>query len=1400
MDLDLVRRARAVFHEVVDLPADARARALAELCGDDDALRAKVEALLAADEEGFEALDTLPTAGVVRALAQAVDEDDTPPEVLGRYRVIREIGRGGMGIVYEAWQDEPRRRVALKRVHPWLHSGAAEAHFRAEVQAMADVLHPGIPQVYELFVHDDFLVVAMELVDGPSLPDALAGLDLPGRVRLLRGIADAVAAAHAVGVVHRDLKPGNVKLDAEGRVKVLDFGIAQRADDLGQSGGLGTLAYVAPEQLDGARVDERADVYALGVMGWEMVFDQLPVAVEGQDRRALRVARQAVPEPTRRVRRDLVAVLQQALQPDPGARMPSASALSLELGKVLDNRVVDALSADLRAQIGAFVRRNRWRLVMAVGLVLAAVSAVYGIGALGKLLDARALEAEGQQRLAAAQRLAERSGIDAPEVHAAFEAVVGDPKLARTRAVSEAWGWWGRAHPHDSDQQRAGLVKAYVLAPDGGSLHRARRDLARHLADQGLWEAVQGLADVDADPLPEDLSRQLVLARWDAAGARTQAVDPRIVALLDHAMVLERPVLRDVMIAGPGELLISAESHVEQLVDGAPGERWHLAGSVGALRSAEGVWVLVYDEHSRWPVRLLPGGVTERADMPLEGRHSIAGLAVGDADADGVDELYTSVGYPARQVLVAEPPFDPARVLATTDGRPTTARFMTLAELDGDPGLEMLLAFADWDGREVRVLDGLPEHPTVRGRFAMEVAGLLLAPGDDLPRTAWAVGSAVGSAPAGRRFGSPRRLVEFAVGARPGSEAAGAPQVSATRELVLPVEAADVFLVRLGGRPLLLTGRDDLVAVDPERLEVVAVVPGLAPRTVGDLDGDGDDEVVVVHKDRRAMILGLADGPPLPVRDLRGERDPPAGAPPGAGSVWERAEHLAALGLAGDASRAFLEIGRRSDEIGLLALVRAMEIAEAELQMHTALEAARRLASRPDATPDLVARAARVRVELHDLASIEGGAPEGAGTWLEEVGRALASAPTLDFEAPEPRLRLGPDGPGRVRWNPVVGALELDAVGPGATLVEVPLRWDEPVLDLEIDLQVDEISWGSTLQLWLGGQRVLSLGRGGPGPRADQELNLSAGSVRHTLDRGQFQWRGVLRVSLVDVDGRQTIALHGPDGAPLGVSELPGPIAHGPLDLQLLTRGLPDLGPRTRVRVRRITLRGVEIDPARSTADQGWRAMIGDPDALEAVAAGPPGLAAAQAAARLGRHDEVPFAELALADRQTLVRTQPDVWLPRARRLSASEFAASFHPFWLAATHQDPVFQDIVGDPALADLDLSRPELRPIAVQRALTLARLGRSTEARQLMEALAAWDEPVELWLALARTRVRLGDEAGAREAVERLLQSADDRPFAEDLLREEPALARLVSLGPPPQALPLEPEPATSTRRPR
>jgi tetratricopeptide (TPR) repeat protein len=372
-----------LFVEALDLEEADRAAFLDRRCGDDATLRAEVGALLATDAETASFLDA-------PMLSRA-----TVPEQIGRYRICRVIASGGMGMVYEAQQDHPQRLVALKVLRRDAASPSALKRFKHETEILGRLKHPNIAQVYDAGTFDEGggaqPYFAMELVKGRPLTaycDAKK-LGTRQRLQLFARICDAVQHAHQRGIIHRDLKPDNVLVDDGGEPKILDFGVARTTDhdirvttlrtDVGML--VGTVPYMSPEQVAGDphELDMRSDVYALGVLLYELLAGCLPHDVTDKPiPEAVRIIGQEDPTPlssvNRQFRGDLDTIAAKALERDKERRYESAAALAADVRHFLADEPIVARPASALYQLRKFARRNK-ALVGAVTVAFVALAA-----------------------------------------------------------------------------------------------------------------------------------------------------------------------------------------------------------------------------------------------------------------------------------------------------------------------------------------------------------------------------------------------------------------------------------------------------------------------------------------------------------------------------------------------------------------------------------------------------------------------------------------------------------------------------------------------------------------------------------------------------------------------------------------------------------------------------------------------------------------------------------------------------------------------------------------------------------------------------------------------------------------------------------------------------------------
>ncbi|MGD9690558.1 MAG: tetratricopeptide repeat protein [Phycisphaerales bacterium] len=453
---------KELFLRACDLPVPEREPFLDRTCAADPDLRAAVLEHLHADLAPDPALHT---PGDRAALDRLLDaertrrdaEHDPIPRRIGRYQVIRLLGQGGMASVYEAQQDSPPRRVALKIIRPGLVSSRALRRIEIEAELLGRLVHPGIARIYDAGVAEiegpaGLTTVqpffAMELIEGDPL-DAFAdqhALSTRDRLALVARVCDALQHAHQRSVIHRDLKPANILVAAatdtrenEPCPKILDFGIARAADDslhtrsLATDPGLafGTLPYMSPEQLAGdpRSVDTRADIYAVGVILYQLLAGRLPFdAATTTLPETMRCIREVRPPRLGRIdprfRGDIETIVDKSLEKDPARRYQSAAEFAADIRRCLNDEPIAARPPSTLYQLAKFTRRNR----ALVAASLAAVIILLAGAAVSASLAIRATRAEAsaQRRLREAEQaqlLAQARSAEALTEAGKFQAV-----------------------------------------------------------------------------------------------------------------------------------------------------------------------------------------------------------------------------------------------------------------------------------------------------------------------------------------------------------------------------------------------------------------------------------------------------------------------------------------------------------------------------------------------------------------------------------------------------------------------------------------------------------------------------------------------------------------------------------------------------------------------------------------------------------------------------------------------------------------------------------------------------------------------------------------------------------------------------------------------------------------
>ncbi len=563
-----------------------------------------------------------------------------PPERIAGFRLLEELGRGGMGVVYLAEEEALARRVALKLIRPeHVYFEGARERFLREVRVVARLNHPGIAKVYSAGQHDGVPYFAMEFVDGVSLAQVVASLaeraggprsgadlrqlfcDDPRTAnavfdgswqqvcaRLVRQVADALEHAHRSGVLHRDVKPSNIMLTPAGQTLLLDFGLAtgDGVDRLTRTGSqMGSVPYMPPEVVaGGGRLDSVAlDIYSLGVTLYELLTLTLPFEADTPQELMRRVAVGRVRPPRaldRAVPGDLEVVCLAAMDPDPARRYPSAAALSRDLTNVLERRPIEARPAGPLLRIRRFVQRDPAQAAAWVLGVLLVVGAPIGFGI---------QQANARVRVERALALAEDNFTAALEAVEYMLERVGGDRLAGVPYMA--------AIRRDLLERAVSFYERFLTTrtDDAKLLSRsatAARRTATLLSRLGRWE--EGL----------ELSERAV-----AAARRLQEVvaDERADAELAAALAT-----RGALLAGRGQIGAAhrACSEAREMLDGIG------PGAGASYQQAAGlVWR------------------TTAAIATVQGDHGAA-VEAGHRQLDAVRTQFAAIDDARRRVPVAE--------------------------------------------------------------------------------------------------------------------------------------------------------------------------------------------------------------------------------------------------------------------------------------------------------------------------------------------------------------------------------------------------------------------------------------------------------------------------------------------------------------------------------------------------------------------------------------------------------------------------------------------------------------------------------------------------------------------------------------------------------------------------
>lgn len=653
----------------------------------------------------------------------------------GDYTFLRELGRGGMGIVYEALQGKLNRRVAVKLLPGGgLARPELRQRFRAEAEAAARLRHPHIVTIHEVGELDGQPFFAMELVAGPSLAELVQTQPLPPQraARYIRVVAEAIAHAHAAGVLHRDLKPSNVLLDEHDQPRVTDFGLAKLLDstaDLTRTGELlGSPNFLPPEQVAGGPVGAAGDVYSLGAILYQLLTARPPFAADSVAA-TLQQVMQREPAPPRllndAVPRDLETICLKCLQKEPGRRYAGAAGLAADLARFEAAEPIRARPVSRAERLALWCRRKP---------ALAAVTAALTVTVLAGLAGV-----VGQWRRAEVSRAETARHLYAADV-AAAAAAMKDGNLGRARGLllrhvpageegrwrvnpdaramspgSPEFTWrllWARCQGDELATlgTHPWIVTCVAVSPDGRWIASGSQDQPEDTTHSlKLWP-ISVTADSTASGVPRQAERQSAVDSGAAAVARGKAVWPfRSAAAIQNAAKPAGAAVRtlassntiwSVAFTGDSLTLVSAGVNGVRFWDAATGAARDDFPPMPGMELALADHILVASPNHPFfaaaapePLRLMNLATREERLLPVRGRHpalSPDGRRLAVLDGERNIQLYDLqterlLFTVATNHLVFRLRFSPDGTRLAAAGQMTAAKVWNLALPGSDP-------------------------------------------------------------------------------------------------------------------------------------------------------------------------------------------------------------------------------------------------------------------------------------------------------------------------------------------------------------------------------------------------------------------------------------------------------------------------------------------------------------------------------------------------------------------------------------------------------------------------------------------------------------------------------------------------------------------------------------------
>ena len=817
----------------------------------------------------YPARQALRTSWLEDGPLQSPDELDVIGRI-GPYELLRELARGGMGVVWLAWDPERQRPAALKLTLAGAFASDLErSRFLREARCAAALDHPGVVAVYDYGEVDGQAWFAMELVAGPSLRELFESspeLSIEEVTRIGIEVADALSAAHQAGLIHRDIKPANLLLRCDGTVVITDFGLARSLDEgstrLTRTGAVfGTPAYMSPEQARGEReaIGAATDIYALGAVLFELLTGSPPVEGETELSVLLKVAAGEIRSarslsPTLPL--SMERVLSCALAYEPRERYPTASDLAADLRRVRARQRVLARRPPVHRRAARWAARHRRPLVAALATALLGATALLVVSAVRGRVQRDQERVREQEAGVAAEAVLERLrdlrvGGELARANELLQ--VFSQNWPGTAAASAAWRRHGTALVEEGSLREAWAPLAAALqgAQRSEQADAARVELAALSLLTGRWPTAQvALSRISPGASAELLTQVAVLqARlYASTGQISLAItalrdqeDPEALALLPLVQALR----------GRQQTALSASQALSMGMDpsGArtlllsSSERWTLVEarpSLPVLKSSEVAslrplsWRSGPEGDRVLAARALDGPEEEYELVELHwegeaptftrrlvlGELPAAGTAWADLDGDGSAELYQGLGPTGRALLRLDPtptswvatrPFAPLQ--GPPQGSNSDVEVVAALDFDQDGGLELWVGTGPWSSYDLRQLE-----PTATGLES---------------RWRWKGGSFTGLVAAGTLAGQPL------AGAIVSLERV-APNRRAFAQEVEQGEASALAVLRPGA-----SGPEIISRLRPPLLGDRAGLLQLRQLGSGDLDGDGSTDLVV---------------------------------------------------------------------------------------------------------------------------------------------------------------------------------------------------------------------------------------------------------------------------------------------------------------------------------------------------------------------------------------------------------------------------------------------------------------------------------------------------------------------------------------------------------------------------